>query len=55
MASRLRLVRELTTRMGKSVLCHDVTLTKLGTLLCFLAKGYITSFCLTSLTTQREV
>jgi hypothetical protein len=56
MESRLQMLRDLTMdRMGNSVLSDDVTLESLGTLLCFLANGYITSFCLTSPTTQRKV
>jgi hypothetical protein len=50
MASRLSLVEELTTdKMGETFRSHDVTLMSLGTLLCFLANGYTTSFCITSL------
>jgi hypothetical protein len=54
MESRLCMLRDLTTdSLGNSVLSDDVTLESLGTLLCFLASGYITSFCLTSLCSTR--
>jgi hypothetical protein len=54
MASRLRMLRDLTKdQMGKSVLSDDLTLESLGTLLCFLANGYITSFSPTSLTIRK--
>jgi hypothetical protein len=56
MQSRRRMLQDLTTdTMGMSVLSDGVTLESLGTLFCFLANGYITSFCLISLTTKRNM
>jgi hypothetical protein len=56
MKARVRMLRRLTTETRSNLVLSDgLTLESLGTLLCFLANGYITSFCLTSLTTERKV
>jgi hypothetical protein len=56
MEARVRMLRHLTTDTRSNLVLSDgLTLESLGTLLCFLANGYITSFCLTSLTTERKV
>ncbi len=56
MEARVRMLRHLTTDTRSNLVLSDgLTLESLGTLHCFLANGYITSFYLTSLTTQRKV
>jgi hypothetical protein len=56
MKARVHMLRRLTTETRSNLVLSDgLTLESLGTLLCFLANGYITSFCLTCLTTERKV